>query len=252
MIKLCERVYLVGSGQLGLSDPGDCHVYLIDGDEDLALVDAGCGEGSSRILANIQEAGFDLRKVSSILLTHAHRDHAGGCTALKQALWALGSQARCCASALEAGLLQNGSAEQLGLDRVGFAGVPRPHAFPPFAVDRILEDGQSFMLGDLNITSILVPGHNPGCLCYLVALPGCRALFAGDVIYTGGVISLGNWPGSDSQAYQAGMKKLAGLSIDALFSGHLLWSVNSGQAAIDRANRAFAGLWPPPNINLVP
>lgn len=28
MMKLLERVYLVSSGQVGLSDPGDCYVHL--------------------------------------------------------------------------------------------------------------------------------------------------------------------------------------------------------------------------------
>jgi glyoxylase-like metal-dependent hydrolase (beta-lactamase superfamily II) len=251
-MKLLEGVHLVGSGEVGISDPGDCHVYLIDGGAELALVDAGGGAGVERILANIQEAGYNLRQIGSILLTHAHRDHAGGCNALKQALLAAGGSVRICASQLEADLLRGGTAEQLGLDRLGLAGIPRDQAYPPVVVDQVLADGQVFTVGDLPVTAVLVPGHNPGCLCYLAEWPGCRALFAGDVVYSGGVISLGNWPGSDSQAYQAGLKKLAGLAVDALFSGHLLWKLRGGQAAIDQANQAFAGLWPPPNINLVP
>ncbi len=251
-MKLYEKIYLVGSGQLGLSDPGDCHVYLIDGGKELALVDAGVGVNQERILANIQNDGFAPEGIRYILLTHAHYDHAGGCASLKAALTADGSLVQTIASRPEANLLHSSTAEELGLDRTGFAGMSREQVFPPLDVDQVMEDGQSLMVGDLLVTAILVPGHNPGCLCYLVELDGWRALFAGDVVYTGGVISLGNWPGSDSKAYQAGLKKLAGLKIDALFSGHLLWTLQGGQAHIDRANQAFAGLWPPPNINLVP
>ena len=31
IVRLTSRIYLVGSGEIGLSDPDDCHVYLLDG-----------------------------------------------------------------------------------------------------------------------------------------------------------------------------------------------------------------------------
>jgi glyoxylase-like metal-dependent hydrolase (beta-lactamase superfamily II) len=85
-MKLCERIYLVGSGSVGLSDPGDCHVYLIDGGQELALVDAGCGAGAQRILENIRRCGCDRSKIRYLLLTHAHRDHARGCVGVSDPL----------------------------------------------------------------------------------------------------------------------------------------------------------------------
>ena len=44
-MRLTRSVYLVGGGTLafGLSDDYDCHVYVIDGGEEMALVDAGAG-----------------------------------------------------------------------------------------------------------------------------------------------------------------------------------------------------------------
>jgi hypothetical protein len=39
IVKLADRNYLNGSG-LGLTDDFDCHVYLIDGGDELAAVDA--------------------------------------------------------------------------------------------------------------------------------------------------------------------------------------------------------------------
>lgn len=44
-MRLAERVHLVASGQLGvgLTDDHDCHVYLLDGGAEYALVDAGGG-----------------------------------------------------------------------------------------------------------------------------------------------------------------------------------------------------------------
>lgn len=252
-MKLLPRVHLIGSGAVGLSDPGDCHVYLLDGGHELALIDAGCGQNPERLLENVVQEGFDPAAIRYILLTHAHRDHAGGTAALARLLEvAAGHPPSVAASEAEALLLAEGSSQALGLDLLGLAQQPREVVFPPYRPDLILADGQHVDVGDLRLTAILVPGHNPGCLCYLVTIGGQRVLFSGDVVYHGGVISLGNWPGCDLQAYRQGLAKLGGLGVDALLPGHLLWTVRGGQAHIDRALRAFAGLWPPPNIHLVP
>jgi glyoxylase-like metal-dependent hydrolase (beta-lactamase superfamily II) len=252
-MKLLSRVYLVGSGAVGLSDPGDCHVYLLDGGHELALVDAGCGQDTGRLLENVAQVGFDPADIRYVLLTHAHRDHAGGVAELARLLEdAAGRPPLVVASEAEAHLLAEGSPQALGLDLLGLADRPRDLVFPAYRPDLIVADGQHLDVGDLRLTAILVPGHNPGCLCYLVTIAGQRVLFSGDVVYHGGVISLGNWPGCDLQAYRKALPKLAGLGVDALLPGHLLWTVRGGQAHIDRALRAFQGLWPPPNIHLVP
>ncbi|MCS7222154.1 MAG: MBL fold metallo-hydrolase [Anaerolineae bacterium] len=249
-MKLLEHIYLVGSGGVGISDPGDCHVYLLDGGSELALVDAGCGVDTERILRNVAREGFDPARIRHLLLTHAHRDHAGGSSYLKALLARKGGFGlRLVASEPEARLLAEGSVEELGLDRLGLGDRPREETFPPCQVDLVVSDGDLLAIGDLQVQAIQVPGHNPGCLCYLMNVDGRRVLFAGDVVSYGGVISLGNWPGCDLQAYQKGLRKLADLKVDALLPGHLLWTLSGGQAHIDKAIQAFAGLWPPPAIH---
>jgi glyoxylase-like metal-dependent hydrolase (beta-lactamase superfamily II) len=248
-MKILNRIHLVGSGSAGLSNPGDSHVYLIDGSEELALVDAGCGVETQRLLDNAAADGLDPARIRTVLLTHAHRDHAGGCRALQRLL---GPELRIVASAAEARLLAEGTIEELGLDLLGLGHLPREGSFPPCQADAVAQDGEAIKVGDLAVTAIEVPGHNPGCLCFFLTVDERRILFSGDVIHPGGVIGLGNWPGNDLQTYRRSLKKLAGLNIDALFSGHLLWTAAGGQAHIDRANAAFEGLWPPTNIHLIP
>ena len=87
-MKLCDQIYLVGSGNqgIGISDDYDCHVYLIDGGDELALVDAGGGLDVGPILENIRHDGLDPSRVRHLLLTHAHFDHAGGAAQLRSAL----------------------------------------------------------------------------------------------------------------------------------------------------------------------
>lgn len=48
-MKLTDNVYLVGSGEIGLTNQYDCHVYLIDGGSDAVLIDAGVGIESEKI-----------------------------------------------------------------------------------------------------------------------------------------------------------------------------------------------------------
>src|SRR5687768_12225072 len=88
-VRLTPDIALVGSGAFGfdLTSPGDCHVYLIDGGDELALVDAGCGGAigdTELILRTARADGFDLDKVSRLLLTHYHFDHMGGAAEMRE------------------------------------------------------------------------------------------------------------------------------------------------------------------------
>ncbi len=87
-MRLTNHVYLVGSGSEGfrMTDDLDCHVYLIDGGSELAVVDAGSGMGVPQIVQNIRKDGCDLERVVHLLLTHAHMDHVGGARRLRAAL----------------------------------------------------------------------------------------------------------------------------------------------------------------------
>src|SRR5919108_4794921 len=87
-MELLEGIHLIGSGAggLGLTDPFDCHVYLIDGGAAAAIVDAGIGHSVDALLANVQDAGVALDRIRYLLLTHAHPDHSGGAAGLKRRL----------------------------------------------------------------------------------------------------------------------------------------------------------------------
>lgn len=55
--------------------------FLIQTDRDLLLLDTGLGfliDGELQLHRNIRAAGFDPSQVTKVLLTHLHKDHAGG------------------------------------------------------------------------------------------------------------------------------------------------------------------------------
>jgi len=247
-LRITEHLYLIGSGAHGISHRGDCHVYLVDAGPSLLFIDAGCGEDTGRLVDNLAADGLDPAAVSHILVTHAHRDHAGGAASLS---FALPGPVAVTASEAEAELLETGSEKDVGLGAIGLGGRTRAEVFPVSRVQRRVRDGEVLEIGRLRIRTIIVPGHNPGCSCWLMELDGRRMLFAGDVIFCGGYISVGNWPTCDPRAYRESLPRLAGLGIDALLSGHHLWTLAGGQSHIDRAIGDFQRLWPPPGINEV-
>jgi glyoxylase-like metal-dependent hydrolase (beta-lactamase superfamily II) len=55
--------------------------FLIKTDNDLLVLDTGLGfskDGVPQIHSNLQAAGFQPQQVTKVLLTHLHKDHAGG------------------------------------------------------------------------------------------------------------------------------------------------------------------------------
>src|ERR1700754_2007953 len=90
-MRLTGAVHLVGGGAFtgfGLSADFDAHVYLLDGGSELAPGDCGMGteSGMARVLENARAAGFDPARISRLLLTHYHTDHAGGAARYRDAL----------------------------------------------------------------------------------------------------------------------------------------------------------------------
>jgi len=241
-MKITRDVYMVGSGQIGLSDPYDCHVYLVDCRDKLALIDAGAGLNSGLIMDNIRGEGFDKEEIACILLTHCHADHAGGCSNIKML-----TSCEVICTEVEGKLLTKGSDDELGLDIARRSGLyPQDYKFVHAEPDRIVIDGEKVGLGKYDVRVIEVPGHSEGSTCYLLDRDGYRILFSSDIVFYGGTIGLGNWPGSSLDNYRRHIGKLANLSIDALLPGHFLWTLKGGQEHLDRAVENLKSAWVPP------
>ncbi len=241
-MKICQDIYMVGSGSIGLSEAHDCHIYLIDGGSELALVDTGLGLDVDRIVANIRSEGFDEKRISQILLSHCHVDHAGGCKELKAL-----TGAKIVCTELEGRLLESGAVEELGLDRAKRSGLfPQDYAFDHVKPDRIVEDGETLMVGRYEVRTIIVSGHSLATACYLLDMDGYKTLFSSDVVFHGGTIGIGNWPGSTLAGYRESIGKLSNLGVDALLPGHMLWTLVGGQEHLDTAIANVASAWVPP------
>lgn len=245
-MRIQQRIYLVGSGDsgIGISHPLDCTVYLLDGGMQQALIDTGAGVDCGPILQNIRQDGFPADRINRILLTHGHGDHAGGAARL----------ARECGASVyamreAAQYVSRGDKKALSLDSAVKAGVyPPEYQFEPCPV-LPLEDGQSFLVGDLTVTAILTEGHCAGHACFLVQLGQQTALFSGDSVFYGGKISLQNIWDCDLQKYLYTCRRLALLRPDILLPSHGAFSLNRGYLHLERAMRSIDLLGVPINNN---
>jgi hydroxyacylglutathione hydrolase len=245
-VRLTERISVVGGGAtgLGISHTLDPNVYLLSGDEELTLVDAGAGLGEDMILENVRSLGYEPGQIRHIFLTHAHADHAGGAASLAERLGA-----RVYLSELEREALENADEEALGLSiarRNGY--YPKDYRLRPCKVDVTLRGDERLRCGELELVVIPTPGHSMGCVCFFVEAEEGVALFAGDTVFAGGRISLLVAPGSDLLALQESVASLGGLNVASLLPGHGIFPLVDGQEHIDQAIEAFSTMLPPRSI----
>ena len=246
-MQLAERIHLIGSGSFGfdLTEAHDCHVYLLDGGSELALVDVGAGLGAQEMVANVIRAGFDPGRIRQLLCTHAHGDHAGGAARMRELL----PDATLSISRDVAELVRAGDEDGTSIAQAKRAGIyPTDYRLMPCPVDRELAEGDRLVVGDLTLECVDTPGHSSGHVSFLLEHAGRRSLFGGDVVFHGGAVLLQNIHDCSLEALVESLRKLRGLAIDALFPGHLAFTLRDGQRHIERANRALDTLLVPPQV----
>lgn len=142
-IKLLGNTYYVGSK--GLSS------ILIASDEGHVLIDGGLPESAPLIAANIARLGFKIEDIRTIVLSHAHFDHAGGIAELQRLSGAQVVTSKSGAKALRQG---HGGVDDPQFD------VAQP--FPAVEHVSVLKDGETLQVGHVAITGYYTPGHTPG------------------------------------------------------------------------------------------
>lgn len=248
-MRLTDDVLLVGGGAMtgfGLSADFDAHVYLLDGGNECALVDCGMGttRGIDRVLDNALRDGVALERVTRLLLTHFHTDHAGGAARYRERLGlrvSIGSAAR------EA--LERPDHDATGYAAASRAGIfPSDFEYPRCDVDDPLDDGAERRVGRLTIRYFDTPGHCAGHGSYLVAGGGATYLLAGDAVFAGGRLLLQGIPDCSISESMASVERLAALEFDALLPGHGPICLSDGHSHVDTAAATFARLAIPPNL----
>jgi hydroxyacylglutathione hydrolase len=141
-----------------------------------AVIDPG-GD-LDKVLAAAEQHGV---KITKILLTHAHIDHAGGTAEL--------------ARRLQVPVIGPHPGDQFWID--GIAEQGRMFGFghcESFVPDRWLDQGDKVRVGDVEFDVQHCPGHTPGHVVFYSARD--RVAFVGDVLFAGS-IGRTDFPGGD-------------------------------------------------------
>ena len=232
-------LWLVASGTAGfdLTDRLDCNVWVVGNPEGNLIFDAGAGIDVDASIRRGLACGIDWDRPNTILLTHAHADHAGGAAAWRERLGA-----EVLAGTQTADWLEAGDEQAVSLPSARAAGVyPANYRLTPCPVARRLVDGERFEQYGTPITPLATPGHSADHLSYLVETPTRTLLIAGDAVFSGGKVVLQDTWDCDIPATIASIRKLGDLAFDALLPGHQSFSLTNGrrhvQTALDRIDR---------------
>lgn len=129
--------------------------------------------------------------VAWILETHAHADHITAAQHLKDQI---GGQ-----TAIGKGISAVQSVFK-GIFNLGDDFVSDGSQF-----DRLLDDDEEIRFGNLTLRALLVPGHTPACMAYMVG----DAIFVGDTLFQPDVgTARCDFPGGDARALYRSIRKI--------------------------------------------
>lgn len=164
--------------------------------------------------------GLDLSRLRHCLLTHAHHDHTRAA-----AEWQERFGVEVWASPPVADALRDVDVRTLAYS------CPEG-TFPPCAVDRIVEDGTTIAVGDLEVAAVAAPGHSDGDTAYLLDVEGLRVAFVGDLFTYDGVETVGFAypfdPRRDPLRQVESMLRLYELRPDLILPGHGMIALRRG------------------------
>ncbi|MDN6887957.1 MBL fold metallo-hydrolase [Variovorax sp. CAN2819] len=149
---------------------------------------------ADRLLDYLREHALQL---DWILETHAHADHLSGARHVQQHAGgkiAIGENIR---------VVQSTFGKLFNFER---AFLPDGSQF-----DHLFKDGEVFRIGEVEATALLVPGHTPADMAYLID----GAVFVGDTLFMPDLGSArADFPGGDARQLYESMRKLLALPPD--------------------------------------
>ena len=149
---------------------------------------------SDRVVDYVREHGW---QVEWILETHAHADHISGAQHIRHHLGgkvAIGANIR---------QVQKIFRTVFHFER---SFLPDGSQF-----DHLLEDGEVFHVGNLAVTALLVPGHTPADMAYVVS----NNVFVGDTLFMPDVgTARADFPGGDAAVLYGSIQRILSLPAD--------------------------------------
>lgn len=206
-------------------------VYLIDGGLELALIDCGFEKRVEGHLRSIEEAGFDIRSLRKLIVTHSHCDHIGGASLLKEL-----TRIELYAHPLAVDPIEKADPLATG-SWIPYTEHSEP--FSPCKVEHTIEHASEVSVGNLSLKVHHTPGHTPGS----IALELDGNLFVGDTLFADGGVGWidAHW-GSNVEDFRDSLRYIEELSPQYILPAHgepFPFSNEIVQKAIERVEFYF-------------
>lgn len=225
--EIVKDIFIIDT--LHLSIPHFNAVYIIKGEDKLALMDAGDHTTADAVLAAIRQLGFSPQDVAYIFCSHIHLDHSGAAGIL------VTQMPKAQVVVQERGAKHIADPTKMLESYGSLGGDPALRSLvKPVQSSQIttIKGGETFSLGkNKTIQTVATPGHSPYSICYFYSQH--KGLFTGDSVgvYMGEekILMPVAAPGYDHEQALASLKTLAGMPIEALFFPHYGMAKNVGE-----------------------
>ncbi len=178
----------------------DSNIYIVDGE---LIIDTGTGLFFSEIKEEIENLGYKLDKLKTIINTHAHSDHTGGNKKFRDWL-----KADVAIHEADRQSIENGKgtmAKEFGLNAKAIT------------VDKALRNGDRVKTKNFSFEVIHTPGHTIGSICLYDKKK--KILISGDTLFADG-IGRTDMPTGSSEDMHKSLLKLSKHSVTYLLPGH--------------------------------
>ena len=178
----------------------NCNTYVITGEKTL-LIDPGHSRHLTNLYSQMKEDGISPDALDLLLITHSHPDHFEGVEAFLD-------------KPVKVAMSQDEEKYLLGSGKYLFEMMRQP--LPGFRIDFYLKEGD-LHFGGKTFQVYQTPGHSPGSLS--IYWPERKALFTGDVVFSGGIGRTDFMEGDPEQLAKS-IERLSRLDIEFLLPGH--------------------------------
>ncbi|MEO6720068.1 MAG: subclass B3 metallo-beta-lactamase [Ferruginibacter sp.] len=145
--RIAGNLYYVGTYDLAC--------YLITTSKGNILINTGLAASAAQIKSNIETLGFKFSDTKILLTSQAHYDHVGAMADIKKM-----TGAKLMADEKDAAVLASGGKADYEMGKYGVS-------FKPVKADRLLHDGDTISLGDMQLVMLHHPGHTKGSCSFL-------------------------------------------------------------------------------------
>jgi glyoxylase-like metal-dependent hydrolase (beta-lactamase superfamily II) len=167
---------------------GSINAFLINTGDKLILVDAGAGalygDCCGKLLANLRAAGYQPEQVDEVLITHLHKDHAGGVMAQGAPAFP-NAVLRLSKTEADYWLAPANKAEAPEFLSTFFDAAIA--AVAPYRANGRFQPFDGYGQLEPGIRTMAAPGHTPGHTAYLLTSGKQQLLIWGDIVHVSAI-----------------------------------------------------------------